>query len=204
MAASKTDFYLKVSSPDRGMRKENIVNLSNFITLLRLLITPVIIYTVIADFPIAIVAILFIAGMVTDFIDGQTARRFRQVTEFGRKFDMIADRILLLGTVAAFFIDFYAERGLDISHLIQIFLVLIREIISFPFAIYAFIKKKGIPHAKTIGKAATVMQGISFPLVMLSISYPFFSFSIYFAIATAVVGILSAQAYIEDIIRPSS
>lgn len=180
------------------MKKENIYNIPNLITLLRLLITPIIIYTVFADYHIIIVATLFIIGMLTDLFDGQIARRYKLTTEFGRKFDMIADRILLLGTIFAFFIDYYTKTSLATIHFSQIMMLLGREIISFPFAIYSFIKKKSIPKARKIGKATTVLQGITFPMVILSISYPIFNFSIYFSVITLIMGIVSGMHYAYD------
>ncbi len=41
--------------------------------------------------------ILFVAGGVTDILDGQFARRYNATSAFGRKFDPLTDKILILG-----------------------------------------------------------------------------------------------------------
>ena len=43
-----------------------------------------------------IFAILFVIGTLTDFLDGQIARRFNQITTFGKFLDPIADKVLVL------------------------------------------------------------------------------------------------------------
>lgn len=43
-----------------------------------------------------IFAVLFVIGAITDFVDGQIARRFNQITTFGKFLDPIADKVLVL------------------------------------------------------------------------------------------------------------
>ncbi len=47
-------------------------------------------------------AVLFLVAAATDWMDGYWARRFGQVTPFGALLDPIADKILVLGVLAAF------------------------------------------------------------------------------------------------------
>ncbi len=184
------------------MKKEKIANVPNFVTLIRLIITPIIIYFVVAGYDLAIVSILFITAMLTDFFDGQIARRYDQKTEFGRKFDIIADRILLLGTILAFVINFYTRDSFTILNLSQISLVLSREAIAFPFAIYGFVKDKRIPKVRLIGKATTLAQGLTFPLIILSTQYEsLVRPSIFFSVVTFAIGLISAGYYATDIIN---
>ena len=44
-------------------------------------------------------AILFIVAGFTDFLDGQAARRLKQVSMFGSMFDLIADRLFMSPTI---------------------------------------------------------------------------------------------------------
>jgi CDP-diacylglycerol--glycerol-3-phosphate 3-phosphatidyltransferase len=86
------------------MEKENIFNIPNALTLIRILITFPLIYLIFTDASILYIALIFIIGMLTDFFDGFIARNFNLKTEFGRKFDMFADRILMIGTAVSFLI----------------------------------------------------------------------------------------------------
>lgn len=178
---------------------ERIWNFPNFITFTRIIITFLILYLIIGRYPIIYIAISFIAGMLTDFLDGQVARRLHLTTEFGRKFDIIADRFLMISTVGGL-IFYYSSFGL-LGHwrMIEIFMIMSREILSFPFALILLISGLDIPHAKFIGKVTTLLQGFAFPSIILSIYVPFFFYvAIVLSIATCIVGIFSAATFVRD------
>lgn len=177
---------------------EKVWNIPNSLTLLRVVITFVVMYMIFADFSVILIVILFSIGMITDFLDGQIARRFKQTTEFGRKFDMIADRFLFIGTLIAIIVDFSIQGILGKYYMLQIFMLMAREVLSLPMALIVLTAGKGIPKARNIGKLTTVLQGVAFPAVLLGIYYPVFGFSIYLAGLTAVVGAISAVYYIHD------
>jgi len=183
-------------------KKENIYNVPNLLTLTRVLIFFVIVYMIVKDYELWDIIIVFVIGMLTDFFDGQIARYFHVETEFGAKFDMIADRILMIGTVIALIISFSLKGILSGWYSFQIILVLSREIISMPIVLWIiFSRKFVIPKVKFIGKLTTFMQAIAFPLILLNIIYSHIQFSIYFAVITSIIGIMSAFTFIKDIRR---
>lgn len=184
---------------EREQKKENIWNTPNALTLSRVIITFVMIYFIFADFDISYIIVAFVVGMITDALDGQVARRFGLTTEFGRKFDVIADRILILGVALSFIIKFSLRGILTRFYILQICLILSREIITLPFVLIAVIFRKGIPKVRFIGKLTTVMQAVVFPIIVLSIFYPVFNFSIYFAVLTGLSGLVASFYYISDI-----
>lgn len=74
-------------------------NLPNTITVVRILFAPAFLWLMLADAGADgaarwWAAILFIVGIATDGIDGYIARRFNQVTDFGKLMDPIADKVL--------------------------------------------------------------------------------------------------------------
>ena len=181
------------------MKKENIWNIPNALTFVRVIATFILIYLVFAKANVVSIVVVFVIGALTDFLDGQIARRFNMKTEFGRKFDMIADRFLLIGFFFALVFDYQAGGDLSRNNMTQILLLLSREIVSFPFAIVGFVANKEIPNARNIGKLVTLLQGITLPMILLSSVYPIFSFSIYLSILTCICGVVSAGYYVYDL-----
>ncbi len=75
------------------------MNTPNKITLARILLIPVIIFFYLATFIPGgkfIAASLFVIACLTDFLDGYLARKNNQVTDLGKFFDSIADKILIM------------------------------------------------------------------------------------------------------------
>lgn len=77
----------------------------NAITLVRLLCVPVFVWLLFARDDRAAAAILLAVLGSTDWVDGWFARRFEQVSEFGKIFDPTADRLMMLTAVIATWID---------------------------------------------------------------------------------------------------
>lgn len=179
--------------------KENIWNIPNFLTLLRILSAFVAIYFIFAGFPIIDIAVVFVLGMLTDFLDGQIARRFNMKTEFGRQFDMVADRVLIVGVALGIVVRFEMIGILNQTHFFQILFMLSREIITTPVVLIAMGMGISFPEVRFIGKLTTFMQSVTFPMIILSVFYSFFNFSWYFAVFTGFLGLIAAIYYIVDI-----
>ncbi|MDD4924454.1 MAG: CDP-alcohol phosphatidyltransferase family protein [Dehalococcoidales bacterium] len=76
-------------------------NVPNFITTIRIIMTAVIV-TLLAlgsETQILAAGILLIIAALTDFLDGNLARRMKQASRFGSLYDMIADQILFMPTL---------------------------------------------------------------------------------------------------------
>ncbi len=67
---------------------------------------------------------LYLAAVLTDWVDGYVARRMKTISSFGKIADPIADKILVLGA----FIALLRNRELDIP-LWGVFLILARELL---------------------------------------------------------------------------
>ena len=183
----------------RRFKKENIFNIPNLLTAIRILIAIVLIFMIFSGYSLLSIAILFFIGMFTDLLDGQIARRFNLKTLFGAKFDMVADRILMISTVAALILySYYSPETAQISksQVTQIYMILSREFVAIPAFIIGIITKKNIaPKAKIIGKATTVLQAIVFPIILLNLT-----FSIYLSAITMLVGVVSGTTYIANVL----
>lgn len=174
-------------------------NIPNFLSIARIMLAFVVIYLIFTEARIWTIIIIFSIAAITDFFDGVLARRYGWISEFGRRADMIADRFLWAGTTLAFIISFGILGELRWIHGIQLFLIMSREIISFPYAIIAFFSGRALPKARYIAKVTTFLQGFALPLIILCVKYPLIALvSFPIAIATSITGFISALHYIED------
>ncbi len=186
------------------MKKENpknviLSNIPNFLTIARIVLSFVVIYLIFDGYNIFSIVTVFGIAALTDFFDGQLARRFNWVSEFGRRTDMIADRLLWGGTALAFLVTFGWRGMLHGYDGIQLLLIMSREIISAPFALIAFFSGNPLPKVRYIGKATTFMQGFALPSLILSTYYPVFLFvSAPLSLIVGVTGFMSAMYYIKD------
>ena len=80
------------------------MNLPNKLTLIRILLTPFYLAAMIIDFDYhyIIAAIIFIVASITDFLDGNIARKRNLVTTFGKLCDPLADKMLTTAALLAF------------------------------------------------------------------------------------------------------
>jgi CDP-diacylglycerol--glycerol-3-phosphate 3-phosphatidyltransferase len=173
--------------------KEDIHNIPNLLTLTRVVLTVIILYLIFADFSFLPIVILFIAGMITDGLDGYIARKYKQTTEFGRKFDMIADRFLLLGTIIGIILYNTYSGYFNRFELLLIFLVLTREILCFPFAFVAFFSGRHLPKVRFVGKLTTTLQAFALPMILLK-----WDLAPYSVVITSIAGIIAGMTYVHD------
>ena len=80
------------------------MNLANRLTLLRVAMIPVFLVVLYIGFPHSniVALVIFILAALTDFADGQIARRRNIVTDFGKFLDPIADKVLTFAAMLWF------------------------------------------------------------------------------------------------------
>ncbi|MEY2482048.1 MAG: CDP-diacylglycerol---glycerol-3-phosphate 3-phosphatidyltransferase [Verrucomicrobiota bacterium] len=73
------------------------MNWANRLTISRLILTVLFVATLNWDWPYARTAalIIFLVAGVTDFVDGEIARRYGEVTNFGKLMDPLVDKIMM-------------------------------------------------------------------------------------------------------------
>lgn len=78
-----------------------ILNTANFLTLLRILLIPVLVFAFFENTTAwrFIAASVFIFGCLTDYLDGYVARAYDQVSKFGQFLDPVADKLLVTSTL---------------------------------------------------------------------------------------------------------
>jgi len=145
---------------------------------------------ILIDLRYIIAGIIFIFASITDYFDGKIARKRKQVTNFGKMIDAIADKVLVNSVLIIF-----ASQGF-ISPFIPV-IVIVRDIIV--DAIKLSVAKEGSQQAaifsgklKTaslmIGMILTFFYNLPFELIGLNVS----SFFLYFG---TIMSIVSAYEY---------
>ena len=149
---------------------------------------------VLVDSKYIIAGFIFVIASVTDYLDGQMARKEKKTSDYGAIMDAIADKVLVNGVLIVL-----AYQGF-ISVLIPVIIV-IRDTIVDALRIGAA-SKKVIVKANKLGKVKTVTMLIGISL-MLFYNLPFEIWNIYLAeilidIAT-VLSVASGVIYYFDI-----
>ncbi len=80
------------------------MNMPNFLTLLRIILSPVFMFFFLVDsFYMRLIAlVLFIVAALTDLADGYYARKYGLTTGFGKFMDPLADKILVSSALISF------------------------------------------------------------------------------------------------------
>ena len=155
------------------------MNLPNKLTLLRFLLVPVFMVFMYIDNPYSylIGLVVFAVASFTDFLDGNIARKYNMVTDFGKFMDPLADK--LLTTVALIYL---CLNGM--CHEIVICIVLAREFAVSGIRLIAAANPAGskVIAAGMMGKAKTVFQMVASMLGLL-------------AMALFAMGVMGAETY---------
>ncbi|MBE7013141.1 MAG: CDP-diacylglycerol--glycerol-3-phosphate 3-phosphatidyltransferase [Ruminococcaceae bacterium] len=131
------------------------MNTANKITILRILLIPVFMLVLMLQFKYSDLAasLIFAVAAATDGVDGYVARKYNQVTDFGKFIDPLADK-LLVATALICLVD----MGRIASYMAVI--IIAREFIVTSLRIVA-ISKGVVIAAEMTGKIKTVIQIIA-------------------------------------------
>jgi cardiolipin synthase len=152
----KTPKRPDAANPAVSNEVDRVVTVPNLITLIRLACLPLFVWLLLGqDNPLAAGALLGALG-ATDWVDGWYARRFNQVSSFGKIFDPVVDRLL-------FFVSIVAIIAADAAPLWFCVAVLLREgVISVATLVLASLGARRID-VTWMGKAATFGLMFAFP-----------------------------------------
>src|SRR5437667_4541777 len=116
-----------------------------------------------APFHETIALALFIAGGITDFLDGQIARRHKLVTNFGILMDPLADKIMVCSAFIAFV-------GLKWIPAWMVVIIVARELAITGLRLLAA-SKNVVLSAEGYGKHKTVSQIVAIIAILVVASY---------------------------------
>lgn len=164
------------------------MNLPNKLTILRVLLIPVFVVLLLADFwgkwLDYIALAVFIIASLTDMLDGMIARKYNLITNFGKFMDPLADKLLVCSAMICL---------LDLGRIPAwvVIVIIAREFIISGFRLVA--SDKGVVIAAGyIGKAKTVFQMIMIMLMILDIEQIqlFTDIVMYIAVALTIISLV--------------
>lgn len=159
----------------------------NYFTIFRLAFTPVVVLLLFKEMYV-LGFWAFLLASFSDAIDGSLARTRDQVTEWGKVYDPLADKILIASMI---FVIVFKQIGLWTS-----VLIIALELI---IIIAAWVRKMEgrVIQANVWGKVKMILQVIGVSVLILSLIYqwplllPFASGMLYLAIVFAVISLLT-------------
>ncbi len=179
-----------------------IDNLPNRLTFLRVLLVPVVIWGLMTDVPWKnqIAFWVFVIAAITDYFDGYYARARKIITIMGQLLDPLADKLLILSSLAM------------LQHLGRIHPIVVIVLLSREFAITglrAVASAEGIVIAASgLAKWKTVAQMIGIPALMLGSGIPFMNkwfppllVGDIFIYGSLFISVWSGKDYVVDFFR---
>ena len=135
--------------------------------------------------------ILFVILGITDFFDGYLARKYNQVTDFGKILDGVADKLLMICVTIALLL-----RNIIPYWTLIIFL---RDLIAIIFELNYKKKTNKVIQANIFGKIKTTLQIISISFALLLGKWTIFSSVIMIlAILTFIPEIVYIKKYVKE------
>lgn len=132
---------------------------ANKITIARIVLIPIFMILLYADLVFWALAVYIIA-CVSDFVDGKIARKYNQVTDFGKFMDPLADKMLVLAAMC-----FFVEDGKIPGWVVAI--VLLREFGVSGLRLLA-VEQGIVIAAAWSGKIKTFVTMITLGIIMIS------------------------------------
>lgn len=162
-----------------------MLNLPNVLTILRFLLIPLFILAFFSSlkYNYLIAISIFLLSGLTDVLDGFIARRYNMITEFGKLFDPLADKLMILSVLWCLAYKGYIP-------FIIFYIVLFKELFMIVGSIVLYGKIKIVVSANIYGKIATVLFYIAIVSLLLNMKV-----SMYILITAVVFAIFALIMY---------
>ncbi|WP_039764356.1 CDP-diacylglycerol--glycerol-3-phosphate 3-phosphatidyltransferase [Caldicellulosiruptor sp. DIB 104C] len=161
------------------------MNLPNVLTILRFFLIPlfVLVFFSSVKYNYLIAIGVFLLSGLTDVLDGFIARRYNMVTEFGKLFDPLADKLMILTVLWCL-----AYKGYVPS--IVFYIILFKELFMIVGSVILYGKIKIVVSANIYGKIATVLFYIAIISLLLKMKI-----SLYILVIAVVFAIFALIVY---------
>ena len=170
------------------------MNLPNKLTLLRICLIPVFVILMLSQINnfFLIACIVFMVASITDFLDGHLARKYNNVSDYGKLMDPIADKLSVNSLLIILSAYGYIHPVIPV-------IVVMRDMIVNTIRLFANTNGEVVPAGYT-GKFKTAFLMIGLMLKLFS-NFPFAFINVavddFFLIAGTILSLISGFEYYE-------
>ena len=162
--------------------KKTALNIPNTLSLIRCLLVPVFVATLIfmrdmGVWGVIVPALVYGLTALTDMLDGKIARKYNLITDFGKFIDPLADKFMVISSMIAILL-WMILRGEELLALVFVWVVLIillRELGVTSLRLVVAGKSGIVVAASMLGKIKTVSQMVGTVVLIVEPIIPFFS-----------------------------
>ncbi|MDI6640686.1 MAG: CDP-alcohol phosphatidyltransferase family protein [Elusimicrobiota bacterium] len=138
-----------------------MINLANILTLLRIFLVPVFLFTLFNNLNTFLPVSIFLLCIITDFLDGLIARAFNLKTTIGIHLDPIADKVLVLSS-------YFVLTMLDRVPIWLFIIILGKDVIVISGWLLIYIlSRKFLTSVGLLGKLNLIIQTLTILAVLL-------------------------------------
>lgn len=136
--------------------------LPNQLTVLRIILTPFVMFFVLGsgNYFNEVALVIYVIAALTDWYDGWLAKKFNYFTNWGKVWDPIADKILTAGTMISLVI-------LGIFNIYPVIIIILRDVFMTGFRSYAEHIRKPFPTSR-YAKVKTFIEMVYLNYVLLT------------------------------------
>ncbi len=162
--------------------KKTALNVPNTLSLIRCMLVPVFVITLlfmrnIEIWGVIVPAIVYGLTALTDMLDGKIARKYNLVTDFGKFIDPLADKFMVISSMISILV-WMLLRGEELLAMIFVWVVLVillRELGVTSLRLVVAGKSGIVVAASMLGKLKTVSQMVGTVVLIVEPIIPFFS-----------------------------
>ncbi len=156
------------------------MTIPNILSILRLALVPVMAVLYVKDYMIAALCV-FVAASLTDMLDGYIARKYNQITDLGKLLDPLADKLMVLTSLALFY---FMDKSIPLFVLL---VMVIKEALLVLGGVVVYKKSDFVVVSKIYGKISTFLFMLGVSLTFLSeYTAPYNLYIIYAAFALSI------------------
>ena len=162
--------------------KKTALNVPNTLSLIRCLLVPAFVATLlfmrdIEIWGIVVPTIVYILTAFTDMLDGKIARKYNLVTDFGKFIDPLADKFMVISSMIAILVWMMlrGETTLALVFVWVVLVILLRELGVTSLRLVVAGKSGIVVAASMLGKIKTVSQMAGTVVLIVEPMIPFFS-----------------------------